>query len=333
MGELTAIADRYYRLLLIGAPPLRCELAAPSEWFGSPPPRLVAEDRSGATVGLDDLSQAQVRWARLAIALALRAHPRRRSDHHLVLVLDEPDSALHATAERHLVAGLKELADELGAMVVVTTHSREFLNDPGVALWHVHRDVRGFVTAEHLDSPLRAQIDGLGIEPADLLQLHRVILVVEGAHDELVLQTLMGGELDRARVLVVPMRGGKNMATVVDSKLLLEFSDAPIVAMLDNLRAESVAAWWAQVTALQPGDNDGYDDARRAHFDARSFAGRAPSTPTPGVSIGPAPRTSSLRSTCSNGPQRWAGRTSTSSHAGRTSRPVHAMRCNRTNCR
>lgn len=154
-------------------------------------------------------------------------------------------------------------------MVVLATHSHEFLNHPAVNSHHVSRDERNHVVLDPLEAPQRARLDDLGLEPADLLMLHRSIVVVEGSHDQVVLDALIGDELDRLRVLVLPMRGGRLLATVVDSHILAHLSDLPVIAALDNLNSEKVKSFWDDLVANAEKGQAGFDAIVKAHFTNR----------------------------------------------------------------
>ena len=157
----------------------------------------------------------------------------------------------------------------LPATSYVATHSREFLNHPGVTVHHVSRGSGGDLTVQPLDTLHRARCDELGITPADLLLLNRVVLVVEGSHDVTMIGRLVGDELDALRVLVLPMRGGRALATVVDSYLLAVLSDTPVLAALDNLRSDKIQAYWNDLLENVDGGQPGFDTITAKHFSHR----------------------------------------------------------------
>ena len=277
--RLSMLAYLIYADLLADAPDLFLEIGHPETWFSFPPAQWMARDLSGTAVTIDQLSEAQRRWALVAISLALDLDEPEVIDIDLanpaadwimepptIVALDEPDAALHATAQRHAVNGLLRVAEEFDATILCSTHSREFLNSERVRLRHVRRDLGGHVAINDLGAPDRAQLEELGLQPADLFLLHRLILVVEGSHDEVVIKGLIGDELSDARVLIIPMRGGRNLASVVDAHVLHRFSDAPIIAALDNLRSEQIAAFWADLLEHQAGGQVAFDQVVRDHF-------------------------------------------------------------------
>jgi hypothetical protein len=93
-----------------------------------------------------------------------------------------------------------------------------------------------------------------------------VILLVEGAHDEIVIEGLIGDELRRSRTLVLPMRGGRNLATVVDANVLARFSDAPVIAALDNLDAAEINGFWHELECCRDEGQAGFERIVKARF-------------------------------------------------------------------
>lgn len=243
-ASLADSASELFARCLVDAPRLELVVAPPEAWLHGPSVSWAAVDPTGERVGLDDLSQAQGRWAKLAIGYVLVSMGHRSNDSGpVVLFLDEPDAALHATAQRNLVAALRSLGGD-GAATVVSTHSREFLNDAETRLLHVKRDPNGNTTVHELEDGLREHMEEFGITPADLLQLHRTVIIVEGRHDQFILDRLLGRDLERCGALIVAMRGAKHLPGVIDAQLLLDYTDAHLIIALDNLHQAHVTDVW-----------------------------------------------------------------------------------------
>ena len=51
----------------------------------------------------------------------------------------------------------------------------------------------------------------LGLEPSELLMMIRVFLIVEGQHDEVVVNRFIEDTLEAARVTILKMRGTDNL--------------------------------------------------------------------------------------------------------------------------
>lgn len=200
---------------------------------------------------LERLSDAQNRWARIAIGLSFVGWSREDDpDAQGFLVLDEPERALHTLAERHLIHGLLWASEYLHASALVATHSRELLNSRGTQIFRVYRDAEGQTTLSALTTLDREALEpaDLGISLADVLQYFRVFLAVEGKHDEEVLSALIGSELREAAVHLMPMRGAKALE-VANAHVLLTFTDAKLVVVMDALGSSELPRIWEEIRA------------------------------------------------------------------------------------
>lgn len=243
-SEISSRATATFRSVLLDAPELALSLRPPQHWLTTRGTQWVVEDG----IPLHALSHAQRRWAAFAIYRHTRSQPTP------VRAIDEPEAALHRSAEEHMARGLAELAAHDGGAWVVATHSPALLDDPRSHVMHVKR-----VDGRTRVSPLMPEdLDDLGLmglTPSDLLRRWRVFLLVEGRHEELILNTIFRQQLHAARVLVLPLHGGRKLPTAVDSRLLWDFTDAHVVAVLDNMDAEAVELAWSEATqaAVQNG--------------------------------------------------------------------------------
>jgi predicted ATPase len=254
LADLEGDANSILATLLADAPRLRCRTLPPQDWLLHAPMLWEAQDRpSRAWVPLSALSQAQHRWAALAVAAALLA--RQQGEREAIITLDEPEAALHALAVRHLVNGLKRLSTDLRAPTIVATHSRELLAEPAFVLHHVSRDPEGETTVTEMESPFRREVEELGLQAADLLQMYRVFMLVEGVHDELVIGGFIGGELDASRTRFLSLRGATQLKSLTEARLLYEFTTATLVVVLDNIRIERFRrAWDGACRSARSGD-------------------------------------------------------------------------------
>ncbi len=258
LAEVSETASTIAASILVDAPKLRFYEYPASEWlFGRTATWQGLDAPSGDWIAVEDLSRAERRWCEFAIAFALEQKCVERVG--AVALFDEPEAALHVAAERWMLQGLRALASSHDMPIIAATHSAELLNDPDVGLQHVARDASGRTTVTPLASPLRPEIESLGLEPSDLLQLYRVILLVEGQHDKLVLDGLIGDELSRARTLVLPLRGAKSVPQLIEARLLFDFTTAGLIVALDNIRLQTFDAAWADSVALSK--KEGVDEA------------------------------------------------------------------------
>jgi hypothetical protein len=161
-----------------------------------------------------------------------------------------------------MATGLAHIAAHDQALVLVATHSPELLDSPTASLLQVRDRDDGSATVQPLNVADLKRLDDFGLHPSDLIRRQKVFLLVEGSHDEIVLKTLLGNELAEARVHVLPIRGAGQLANTVDSHFLFEFTDAKVLALLDNLSAATVNDVWQEST--RHGRDRGSGESRRA---------------------------------------------------------------------
>ena len=216
-------------------------------------------------IGLEDLSGAERFWANRAIHEALYWHRRETLAsvdplRPLVELIDEPESGLHRAAESQMAAALVAQSVDPRRVIIAATHSPELLDSFRSHVLEVQR--RGAATISYsrstvspLDLAGREALGRLGLTPSDLLWFHRVILLVEGEHDQTLLDAFLGARLRAARVKVVPLHGGARLADTVDSGVLFDHTRAHLVALIDNLRSDEVRRVWDRaVEAAVRGD-------------------------------------------------------------------------------
>jgi hypothetical protein len=266
---LSARASEISAKLLEDAPVLRCELKEPRDWLRGPPGEWQAYDSpTGEWVSPAQLSEAQRRWALMSIWTTMLETGVQLDDSHIgCLVIDEPEAALHPSAQRYAVSGLKALAEELACPIVVATHSPALLDDPDIVLRHVFRGPMGRTAILELTDPMRQALEGLlGMTPSNALQIVRTFLLVEGEHDIVVLKRVMGEELERARVHMLPLRGaGGAVRTLADPQLIFDCTDARVMVCLDHIKFEDLDRAWSEARVLtRTGDLGGARETLRA---------------------------------------------------------------------
>ena len=246
MASWSAKATNLYRGFLQDARPLDLRSGNLRAWLQSE-----GLSWSVGKVRIDMLSRAQRRWARWAVFLAV-------SEAVDLVLIDEPESALHRSAEDHLARALAH-PDLARQPWVVATHSPMIMDMAGTQCIEVAQEptvVGGAPALVSTARPLGAvgleSLENLGMQPSDLLRRDRVFVLVEGQHDEIVLRTLIGDSIDSSRARILPLRGGSRLKSAVDGSFLAHYTNAYLVAVLDNLDAEVVDLAWeaAQVAAL-----------------------------------------------------------------------------------
>jgi hypothetical protein len=232
---------------------------SPADWLASGGRRvriaLSRRDQPEEVFPLEMVGSGVATWAMYAIDEAVRRVRRDVADGFLastggegilyedvftrpaLYLIDEPEQNLHPLALRDATQFLAAMAWE-GSNVIVASHSPAFLDVPFAEAQYAQvRRVSGYTGLDVLGPQALSKLDdageAVGISRADLLQLTRGFLIVEGLHDELVVQHLFGDDLAAARVRVLALRGAHNAVALVDAQLLLGLG-IPTCVMLDR---------------------------------------------------------------------------------------------------
>lgn len=124
-----------------------------------------------------------------------------------VILIEEPETNLHAAAERELLRHLTEWAKV--RVIVLSTHSTVFLDQAAAtssATWLVERK-NGKSTIRNADTDFSSVLRAVGVRLSDMLSAEKLILV-EGATDAEILQNWFPELLLTRRTAVVPLGGG-----------------------------------------------------------------------------------------------------------------------------
>lgn len=248
------------------APTIEVLSPPPSEWPFTGGLRWGFDGKSG----FEALSAGQQRWARIAALLSVGLADPKPGDggeklHTFaydygapsLLILDEPEAHLHRSAEHHMAQGLRDrITPEVG-YVIAATHSPELLDSPRSHLYWVDN-----MELTPLEGVELNRLEALGLRPSDLLSITRVLLVVEGRHDELVLTELLGDRFRSSNTVVLPLHGGRSLKDVLDSQVLFRFTNAHVVGVLDNMSAQHIRDLWEE--ALVKAAEGGVDIAVQA---------------------------------------------------------------------
>ena len=182
-------------------------------------------------------SAAERRWLHLA-----RESMRKSTQW---VVIDEPEAGLHRAAEAELSRTLSSTSWNRGSVVVVATHSPEFLDLPNAQVLHIDDG-----KVRELSDINREDLISLGLRPGDLLTQIRTFLLVEGEHERIIFENMFGEELRRAGCKIVVARGGRNMKDVFESQMIFDFSDATVLCLLDNVSSKDINSIWSESKKL-----------------------------------------------------------------------------------
>ena len=269
VDKLQALANEHFREVLQDAPTLRLHVnpvglgrqvhwfvEEDEEWedFAEVSQRIAVPDGELPDVRtLAGLSTAQQRWARWSIEMALnlmgRTSPGAPSlSKSRLYLLDEPEAALHRSAEAQMARYFNCLSRTPEPHMIVATHSPELLETDTARVYEVSRMKGGWRRLQVLDAASRENMTALGLQPSDLLRRQRGLVLVEGRHDELILEELFGAEMRRLRVETLPLRGTSELSPAKIS-FLFDYTPAHMFLMLDNIQTDELTTVWEQALA------------------------------------------------------------------------------------
>ena len=191
-------------------------------------PVVPAEDLEQEARARDVLAE-MLRTARTDLVFAQRT----------LYVIDEPERHLHPLAQADVAGWVAGLAQDAGADVVVASHANPFLNLPSTLAEYVlvirdeTRVTRAIPVTADAIGLLDEVAEDTGLSRADLIQLVRAFLIVEGANDKRVVEHFFGKEFRRERVLVVPLHGSSKLRLLAEAEVIRQMGRL-ILVLLDN---------------------------------------------------------------------------------------------------
>lgn len=160
-----------------------------------------------------------------------------------IRVVDEPEAHLDPLAQRTMVSALESIRRSV-ADVVVASHSSNFLGLPGWSLIHLRASSEGTtaVPLDHHDLVVDSRFaKDVGFTRGELLATTSYILIVEGAHDELILDTLFGMQFREAGIRIIRMHGtDNNFMQTADLDFVDRVLTLPIGLLLDYTRTDRI---------------------------------------------------------------------------------------------
>lgn len=196
---------------------------------------------------LEKCSDGQLDYVRIIVRLV--AFISKEHDRQLnVLVIDEFNRLLHPTVSQVLLEQLDRYGKKFGARVIASTHSFASLEIHRYPQILAERDELGLhwlSTGASMDKLALAA--KLGVPQRLITELRKVIVLVEGEHDEVVISRLLDSNPVAAEVVeLVNLRGLFGLSSQWWSWLRHETAD---VVLVYDKRNEVIEAEWAEMQA------------------------------------------------------------------------------------
>ncbi|MFI7209420.1 ATP-dependent nuclease [Micromonospora aurantiaca (nom. illeg.)] len=159
-----------------------------------------------------------------------------------VRVFDEPEAHLHPRAQRRTAQALDQLRTA-SQNIVLVSHSPHFLELTSWRTVHVQRRAGASVLSPLSPTDLRVGsgfASDLGLTRGELLTMVSLLLIVEGPHDQLVLESLYGTRLHQAGIVIARMHGTNNLMNVAQLDFIEQHLDIPVGVLIDYTRLDLV---------------------------------------------------------------------------------------------
>ena len=255
--DVSNSVNRILQSFMFGLPKPNFDVGAPDRWISSFPPvwKFSINDHE---VGFESLSNVQKRFCKLAIQidqhLAYTSFESEEDEDDqteelpTLLIVDEPERGLNRTSEDYMAKGFADL-EKKKIHSLVASHSPSFLNNGNARVNLVEISNIG-TTIKPLKMMDTSNMSALGLRPGDLLQMYKVFWLVEGEHELAVFEELFRFELEKYKIKILPLRGIKSLASVADSSMLFEYTNAKILVTVDNVQNTKLNSAWTSAKEM-----------------------------------------------------------------------------------
>ena len=178
-------------------------------------------------ITLNNTSRAWIRRAFQIAILELGDSPYK------IALWDEPELGLHPTALDAVVQHVLPSLSKVGVKLIFTTHAIRLASgaEKSLVCSRGFHAIPELIEMPDIDEKSMAEI---GFTKIDLLSSLKQIVIVEGEHDRIVLETLFGEDFQTNRAKILTMSGTENLLSIPGAELIINFLDADISVILDG---------------------------------------------------------------------------------------------------
>jgi hypothetical protein len=210
------------------------------------------DKNSGKWLYFHQASRGQQDLILLFLQFSMRSDP----DNYFVLA-DEFDRHLHPTVAAQVLEALHHRAMEVGAVVIASTHSVPMFNSSvlrSLPRIYAQRTADGgfdYKDSATVDSVAMAEI--LGVSPLDAKRLNKLLVIMEGEHDVLIVNHLFGSDDVLLEQIEVSHTDGIHGFSGTWNNVLRHL-DSPVLFVYDKRNLAIEEAWTkTQKAAALPG--------------------------------------------------------------------------------
>ena len=225
LKTLSDFISGIFQTFLASAPRIELRANRKELWITKGIIRLEVQD-GYKTSNLDDLSEAQLRWAKLSILFATYQFT------NLALFIDEPERGI----QRKLEKGLLGLFQDLGFDVprFFATHSAEIISHCDSSIM-MTKDREGFRSIKKIPGSIFSVLNDLDISQEEYFQTKKLIILTEGKMDKAMLDGFALNRFNKENIEVLAGFGLDSWSAFYDSEYLKKSSGVKLVFWSDSL--------------------------------------------------------------------------------------------------
>ena len=157
---------------------------------------------------------------------------------YMLAFWDEPELGLHPTAVENVKYKVFPFLDKHGIQVIFTSHSLVLAGEAQSihkSEWFDRQGASSYPVLSEMPYVSDELLSDIGFTKSDLLASIRTLLIVEGKHDKIVLETYFGQDfLGKERVRISTLDGANNLMLMPEAELIMDFLAAKVVILTDG---------------------------------------------------------------------------------------------------
>jgi hypothetical protein len=178
------------------------------------------------------------RWMFRALQVASIIQQSDSPTPYMLAFWDEPELGLHPTAVENVKYKVFPFLEKHGIQVVFTSHSLVLAGEAQSihkSEWFDRQGASSYPVLSEMPYVSDELLSDIGFTKSDLLASIKTLLIVEGKHDKIVLETYFGQDfLGKERVRISTLDGANNLMLMPEAELIMDFLAAKVVILTDG---------------------------------------------------------------------------------------------------
>jgi hypothetical protein len=178
------------------------------------------------------------RWMLRALQIASIIRESDNATPYKLAFWDEPELGLHPTAIENVKYKVFPFLEKHGIKLVFSTHSLVLASGAQSihkSSWSSRQGYPSYPVLTEMPFVSDELLSDIGFTKSDLLASIKTLLIVEGKHDKIVLETYFGEDfLGKERVRISTLDGANNLMLMPEAELIMDFLAAKVVVITDG---------------------------------------------------------------------------------------------------